>query len=1205
MKYIILLFICFVTIKLFPQQNLNPIPASPNVAELGKYGAWPVDYYHGLPQINIPLYDLKVGDLSLPISLSYHASGIKVDEEASWVGLGWSLNAGGVITRQIKGADDFKTGKITVKTFEEIENGNIPTLEDAMNIKPSPDNCSPQQIKDAQSDIFSYNFAGYSGQFVLENLTNRKYKIHFLTNNDGLIIDDIQNFTTIVNNDTVTAYTFRITDKKGVKYYFNKYEICNPVKNDRYTFRFYDPDHLPSKFNEDGMPFDLKGNMYGCGAAYVSSWFLTKIQSPNEANSITFEYASDTAITTSEFSATIYYDLRRDLDIGWTNYPHLNPYESGQGPVSPGPVESTITLNYSLFNTHTLTSIIASNGTKINFTAKFKRKDLIDGLNSVFGISFSNDALSKVEIFFDTKPIKKWEFEYEYFGSSITTQQVNYINSDAWNWRLKLKRLKQFDRNGSINLNPYEFNYFGEGAGDPKMPFRGCATGSDNYGYLNSNSVSLSDAVDKLKLFPNVSGHIKKTLDKIGYMPAWTLIQGQGWPGISPYFYPYQYHLSHLTGFSFDWIFDGGSNITPNIDCAKTYTLKTIKYPTGGNSSFDYELNVYHKSAIKGNHEEWARYGGGLRLASMKDSPGEGSEILKTYSYNNSGAITYEQQWGSPYRFDVSPAITLNFIPEICGVRLSNTPWQNSNPVGYGLVTETSNEGSIEFSFTTPRDFPAEYNSRYLCGGYDEIGDNPYGISVVYEFIEPHPDHLDQYEDRSYYNGKPTGKSIYDKFGNPIQAIRNEYKFIDDGYIYQMSIAPLRAAHNSNTLNITRIPIGRIFLDSTIVYNYFNDANENLIWTTEKTAFVYDTENELLLEELKTNSLGEEKVTRYKYPIHYKDDFTGYASTDPNTLLGTVASAIYKQIENNIISAPVEQVTYIKNSGNNKILNGQVVIYNTFPSVTTPMPSEIIELNTSMPISQNVEQFLSKIIPFPETAGPRTFYELSKNGKSISIADYYSSTVNFDTYDANGNLLQYHKENDIRTSYIWNYNKTFPVAKIENSGLPAACTSFETSNDKGNWTYSGIATYSLIAKTGFYYYPLSSGNITKALSAGTYKLEYFAKAPVTIGGVTTINTQTLPADANGWIFYTKEVSSTGSTLSISGSTSIDELRLYPVDAQMTTYTYDPLIGMTSETDPNGKTTYYEYDGFGRLQYVRDNEGKVLKRYEYNYANQAQ
>ncbi len=87
-------------------QTPKLVPPSPDAAALGKYGAIPVDKSTGIPQISIPLYEIKTPRFTLPISLSYHASGIKVDEIASWVGIGWALNAGGVITRSIVGSPD-------------------------------------------------------------------------------------------------------------------------------------------------------------------------------------------------------------------------------------------------------------------------------------------------------------------------------------------------------------------------------------------------------------------------------------------------------------------------------------------------------------------------------------------------------------------------------------------------------------------------------------------------------------------------------------------------------------------------------------------------------------------------------------------------------------------------------------------------------------------------------------------------------------------------------------------------------------------------------------------------------------------------------------------------------------------------------------------------------------------------------------------
>ncbi|HEY8935486.1 MAG TPA: hypothetical protein VIM65_09715, partial [Cyclobacteriaceae bacterium] len=65
---------------------------------------------------------------------------------------------------------------------------------------------------------------------------------------------------------------------------------------------------------------------------------------------------------------------------------------------------------------------------------------------------------------------------------------------------------------------------------------------------------------------------------------------------------------------------------------------------------------------------------------------------------------------------------------------------------------------------------------------------------------------------------------------------------------------------------------------------------------------------------------------------------------------------------------------------------------------------------------------------------------------------------------------------------------------------------------------------------------------------------------------------------------------------------IDELRFYPAEAQMTTYTYEPGIGITSISDQNSNTIYYEYDSFNRLSLVRDQDQKILKQYQYNYKN---
>ena len=55
-------------------------------------------------------------------------------------------------------------------------------------------------------------------------------------------------------------------------------------------------------------------------------------------------------------------------------------------------------------------------------------------------------------------------------------------------------------------------------------------------------------------------------------------------------------------------------------------------------------------------------------------------------------------------------------------------------------------------------------------------------------------------------------------------------------------------------------------------------------------------------------------------------------------------------------------------------------------------------------------------------------------------------------------------------------------------------------------------------------------------------------------------------------------------------------------AQVTTYTYDRLLGLTSVTDARGYTMFYVYDDFNRLKQVKDKNGNILEENQYRYKN---
>lgn len=172
---------------------------SPTAASLGVYGATQIGYYSGTPDISIPLYELKTNNHSIPIALKYNSSGTRVAENASWVGMGWSLLAGGVITHTIRGGDDFMNYGYSTA-------GAIPLYVTAP--KGTDKYYFDEMLKnrnDGEPDIISYNFGNYSGRFVIGK------------NSDGKKI-----FMDQQNNLKVERISGRwiVTDPQGYKYYF-------------------------------------------------------------------------------------------------------------------------------------------------------------------------------------------------------------------------------------------------------------------------------------------------------------------------------------------------------------------------------------------------------------------------------------------------------------------------------------------------------------------------------------------------------------------------------------------------------------------------------------------------------------------------------------------------------------------------------------------------------------------------------------------------------------------------------------------------------------------------------------------------------------------------------------------------------------------------------------------------------------------------
>lgn len=132
----------------------NVIPPSPIASELTKYITYPVDLCNGLVKTSIPLYEIVDGDIRIPITLNYHASGLKPNMRSShWLGDGWSLTTGPSLSRTINGVAD------EIKYLPEL------ALRDSLSYEQL--NAIYTQAVDVALDEFHYSLPGSSGRLYL------------------------------------------------------------------------------------------------------------------------------------------------------------------------------------------------------------------------------------------------------------------------------------------------------------------------------------------------------------------------------------------------------------------------------------------------------------------------------------------------------------------------------------------------------------------------------------------------------------------------------------------------------------------------------------------------------------------------------------------------------------------------------------------------------------------------------------------------------------------------------------------------------------------------------------------------------------------------------------------------------------------------------------------------------------------------------
>lgn len=573
-----------------------------------------------------------------------------------------------------------------------------------------------------------------------------------------------------------------------------------------------------------------------------------------------------------------------------------------------------------------------------------------------------------------------------------------------------------------------------------------------------------------------------------------------------------------------------------NFTLMKAGILTAIKYPTGGSTSFEYEPHEYSMIAKRFPFE--------IQNLGTNNQCG-GLRIRKIVSEDALNNVTSKEYL---YVKNHSGGGTTS-----SGVLAGEPKYidQGSYPIPNGTLTYYYwYDFHIEpLSFTDGNHVTySEVIEKSLDGSYSVYNYSNHDQSLYIDTLPQNGVYtaanqwrMDPTTSKADERGKLLEKRDFTSAGKMLRKVKYEYdesvKYLDPVRTMQLS-----GRWFGEQIQDSRVTAYLIFASTQPLLKeidtLWDENGSNPVVTVKE--HLYNNTYRSHIQQQFTNSKGATIKSTFKYPF----DFLG--------------TAVYKEMtDSNRIAHIIEQTDF----------------------------------NNSTQINFARTNFYK---PFTRIYVPQTV-EIQDQGSTIE------TRVRFEQYSNKGDILTIRKESDHRISYIWDYYSTSPIAEVINAvQTDIACTSFEA-DGIGNWTLSDLLRNNTYAVTGKRSYNLVSGtNITKSglSSSKTYIVSYWSR-----NGAATVNSTagvSGPAK-NGWTYWEHVLPNTTTSVTVSGSgKTIDELRLYPETARMTTYTYEPLIGMSSKCDANNRVTYFEYDGLGRLIVIKDQDNNIVKTVDYHY-----
>ncbi|MEJ1237448.1 hypothetical protein WBG78_04940 [Chryseolinea sp. T2] len=423
------------TTPVFPSVNI----VSPNASAIAKFGDYPVNMHTGVPEISIPIHTVKEGSLELPISISYHAAGLKVQEVASWVGAGFSLNAGGVVSRTVKGMPDEKAGFENDSFFS--NNGYSTYFMDENNLTDYRD--FQIGFQDGEPDLFFFTAGNHSGKFYIRGdktavmFPESDYKVEIQTKtgaNTYNTVDYIQGFV--------------ITAPDGTRYYFGvKAGGSDPQAIEKVDTKRYEYNGMATYSN------------------VISSWYLYKVESADRKYKIDLNYRAETYA---------YYDYIPQQCASCSSFV---PFSVGTEYVNLLKTMVTgVAVNQITSSNEIITFVVPTTTTY--------REDL--ARNTAITAEEANNsakALSEIKIQSTRSTYcTTYKLTQSYFTSTAAQpQKLDFFGTfQSDKKRLKLDAIQKFVCESTVSEPPYIFNYY-----EPTAVPRRLSFGQDHWGFYN------------------------------------------------------------------------------------------------------------------------------------------------------------------------------------------------------------------------------------------------------------------------------------------------------------------------------------------------------------------------------------------------------------------------------------------------------------------------------------------------------------------------------------------------------------------------------------------------------------------------------------------------------------------------------------------------------------------------------------------------